>query len=85
MRLTRPGFRLDQSRTGTPLRASRPRRGSARGYTSLLLPPAPIELALPYWTQIDPLPSVIESGCVPPTGPPVAKTEELTTVGPDCA
>jgi len=50
----------------------------------VLLPASgpPVETAvLPYSTKIDPLASVIESGCVPPTGPPVAKTEELTTVG----
>jgi hypothetical protein len=45
----------------------------------------PVESAvLPYSTHTDPLPIVMESGCVPPTGPPVAKTDE-TAVGSACA
>ena len=39
---------------------------------------------MPYSIQTDPSPIVTESGCVPPTGPPVAKTDELA-VGPACA
>jgi hypothetical protein len=39
---------------------------------------------LPYSIQTDPSPIVTESGPVPPTGPPVANTEE-TAVGSACA
>src|ERR1700733_1226291 len=54
-------------------------------WTIVLLPPAPVESALsPYSTQTEPPPIVTESGCVPPTGPPVAKTDELA-VGAACA
>jgi hypothetical protein len=38
----------------------------------------------PYSTQIDPAPSVIESGWLALTAPPVAKVETLT-VGAACA
>jgi hypothetical protein len=38
----------------------------------------------PYSTQIDPAPSVIESGWLAPTAAPVAKVETLT-VGAACA
>jgi hypothetical protein len=48
----------------------------------VLLPDAPVESApLPYSTQIDPAPSVIESGALALTVPPVAKVEALTVGG----
>jgi hypothetical protein len=44
----------------------------------VLLPDAPVESApLPYSTQIDPAPSVMESGWLA-LAPPVAKVETLT-------
>jgi hypothetical protein len=47
--------------------------------TIVLLPEAPVESApLPYSTHTDPGLSLIESGALPPTGPPVANTEEET-------
>src|SRR5208282_3122844 len=49
--------------------------------TIVLSPEPPVEEAvLPYSIQTDPSPMVTESGFVPPTGPPVAKTETFVTV-----
>jgi hypothetical protein len=51
----------------------------------VLDPDRPVESApLPYSIQTDPSPIVTESGCVPLTGLPVAKTDELA-VSPACA
>ena len=51
----------------------------------MVLPVSPVESApFPYSTQIDPAPSVIESGAVALTAAPVAKVE-LVAVGAACA
>src|ERR1700733_9466212 len=48
--------------------------------TMVLLPPARVESALlPYSPQTEPLPIVIESGAVPLTAAPLAKTETPVT------